>query len=126
MGIEASPADQDLACLDVADLDSVISTHELSRRPTRPPDHTSENRAPVALLEAMSAAANDILQNLVETALDLCRAHSAGISLLEEDRERFRWAVVAGEWAPHLGDGNRCGCLHAPNAIPDTLPPWLM
>ena len=36
---------QDVADLDVADLESVISTLELSRRPTRPPDHASENRA---------------------------------------------------------------------------------
>src|ERR1051325_7636614 len=71
---------------------SVVSTLELSRRPTRPPDHESENRALVALVEAMTAASSDrILQTLVETARDLCRAHSAGLSLLEEDRKHFRW-----------------------------------
>jgi len=51
---------------------SVVSTLELSRRPTRPPDHESENRALVALVEAMTAASSDrILQTLVETARDL-------------------------------------------------------
>jgi transcriptional regulator with PAS, ATPase and Fis domain len=85
---------------------SVISTLELSRRPTRPPDHESENRALVALVEAMTAASsNRILQTLVETARDLCRAHSAGLSLLEEDHKHFRWPAIAGEWAPHLGGG---------------------
>jgi hypothetical protein len=68
---------QDVAKLDV-DLDSVISTLDLSRRPTRPPDYASENRALVALLEAMTASPDDSLQKLAETALDLYRAHSAG------------------------------------------------
>jgi len=85
---------------------SVISTLELSRRSTRPPDHESENRALVALVEAMTAASPDrILQTLVETARDLCRAHSAGLSLLEEDQKHFRWPAIAGQWAPHLGGG---------------------
>ena len=85
---------------------SVISTLELSRRSTRPPDHESENRALVALVEAMTAASSDrILQTLVEIARDLCRAHSAGLSLLEEDHKHFRWPAIAGQWAPHLGGG---------------------
>jgi hypothetical protein len=82
---------------------SVISTLELSQRSTRPPDHESENRALVALVEAMTAASSDrILETLVETARDLCRAHSAGLSLLEEDQKHFRWPAIAGQWAPHL------------------------
>jgi len=103
----SADAHHDFGDLDVADLESVIATSELSRRPTRPPDHASENRALVALVEAMTASPDDILQYLVETALDLCRAHSAGISLLDGDRERFRWPAVAGQWAPYLGGGNR-------------------
>ena len=48
-----------------------------------------------------------ILQKLAETALTLCRAHSAGLSLLEEgDQKRnFHWRAVAGTWASHLGGG---------------------
>jgi transcriptional regulator with GAF, ATPase, and Fis domain len=85
---------------------SVVSTLELSRRSTREPDYESENRALVALVEAMTATSPDhILQTLVETARDLCRAHSAGLSLLEEDHKRFRWPAIAGQWAPHLGGG---------------------
>jgi signal transduction histidine kinase len=98
---------QDFTDLDAVDLESVISTVELERRPRRPPDLASENRALVALAEAMTAAPDGILPNLAQTALDLCRAHSAGISLLEGDPERFRWAAVAGQWAPYLGGGNR-------------------
>jgi len=98
---------QDLGILEVADLDSVISTFELIRRPTRPPDFEAENRALVALVEAMTSSPDDILQNLVETALDLCRAHSAGISMIDGDRECFRWPAVAGQWSPYVGEGTR-------------------
>ena len=99
----------DVADPDVAGLESVISTRELSLRPARPPDHASENRALVSLVEAMTASPDDILQKLSETALALCRAHSAGVSLLDGDRNRFRWAAVAGRWAPHLGGGTPRG-----------------
>ena len=86
--------------------ESVISTLELNRRSTRSPDHESENRALTALVEAMTAASPDrILQTLVETARDLCRAHSAGLSLLDEDQKHFHWPAIAGQWAPHLGGG---------------------
>ena len=98
---------QDLGNLQVADLDSVISTSELSRRPTRPPDHEAESRALVGLVEAMTASPDDILQTLVETALKLCRAHSAGISVPDGGRECFRWPAIAGQWSCYVGDGTR-------------------
>jgi PAS domain-containing protein len=88
-------------------LKSVISTSELSRRPSRPPDYAAENRALVALAQEMAASPEGILQKLADTALTLCRAHSAGFSLLEEgDQKRnFHWRAIAGKWAPHLGGG---------------------
>lgn len=47
------------------------------------------------------------MQKLAETALVICRAHSAGLSLLEEgdQRSNFHWRAIAGAWAPHLGGG---------------------
>ena len=77
---------------------SALSTAELSRRPSRPPDHESENRALIALAKEMAAAPDGILQKLAEAALSLCRAHSAGLSLLEDgDRKRnFHWRAIAG------------------------------
>jgi PAS domain S-box-containing protein len=86
---------------------SATSTAELSRRPSRPPDYESENRALVALATALATAPDGILQKLAETALSLCRAHSAGLSLLENgDRKRnFHWRAIAGVWAPHKGGG---------------------
>ena len=95
---------QDSPDQDIADLESVISP-ELYRRPTRPPDYASENRGLVALAEAMTASPEDIMKKLADTALDLCRAHSAGLSLLYGDRNQFRWAAIAGQWSTHLGGG---------------------
>jgi PAS domain S-box-containing protein len=93
------------ACAD--DLPSITSTAELCARPSRPPDHAAENRALVALAQEMAASPDRILQRLADTALTLCRAHSAGLSLLEEgDRHRnFHWRAIAGRWASHLGGG---------------------
>jgi len=88
----------------LASLESVLSTDELSRRPSRAPDYQAENQALIALTQELANSPSRILQKLVDTALELCRAHSAGISLLEEEagRKIFRWHAVAGQWAPHV------------------------
>ena len=49
----------------------------------RSPDYEAENRALVQLARAMVDSPRNILQMLAETALDLCYAETAGISLLE-------------------------------------------
>ncbi len=86
-------------------LEAVNVTAELGRRATRSPDYEAENRALASLLEEMARPDGNVLQKLAETALDLCGAHSAGISILEEDggRKGFRWHAVAGRWSPFLG-----------------------
>src|SRR4051812_7961834 len=73
------------SCDHVVDLESVITTEELNRRPARAPDHAAENAALVDLARTLAASPKDILKKLSETALDLCRAQSAGISLLNAD-----------------------------------------
>jgi GAF domain len=92
---------------DAPDLKSVLSTAELSRRPSRPPDYVAENRALLALAREMAASPDRILQKLADTALALCRAHSAGLSLLEEgDQKRnFHWRAISGQWASHVNGG---------------------
>ncbi|MEO8754996.1 MAG: PAS domain S-box protein [Casimicrobiaceae bacterium] len=89
----------------VADLESVITTDELERRPSRPPNHAAENSALVGLAQAMASSPQSILKKLADVALDLCRAQSAGISLLEEDGKNFCWPAVAGEWTSQVGGG---------------------
>ncbi len=86
---------------------SAASIAELSNRPSRPPDHAAENGALVALAQAMAASPDSILQRLADTALTLCRAHSSGLSLLEDGdgKRNFHWRAVAGVWAEHLGGG---------------------
>lgn len=88
---------------DGVDLESVISTVELARRPWRAPDHEAENRALVALAQEIAGSPEDILQKLVEKALGLCRADSAGISIAEEldGKQIFRWRAIAGKYALH-------------------------
>ncbi|MGB6537127.1 MAG: PAS domain S-box protein, partial [Xanthobacteraceae bacterium] len=86
-------------------LQSVLSIAELSKRPSRAPDYAAENRALVALAKQLAAAPAGILQKLADTALTLCGAQSAGVSLLEADGKRFYWPAIAGQWAVHLGGG---------------------
>jgi PAS domain S-box-containing protein len=106
---------------DTASLASVITTIELSRRPPRPPDLAAENRALLALAQVMAGSPDRILRKLAKTALDLCRAHSAGFSLLDLDGRRFYSPVAIGQWACHaetgalLNDGP-CGTVVAGNA----------
>lgn len=86
-------------------LESVISTAELQRRPTRPADYVAENKALIALAREMVISPHNILQKLAEAALSLCHAGSAGISLLEPDGQHFHWPAVTGAWASHVGGG---------------------
>lgn len=85
-------------------LESVIANEELNRRPSRPPLHEAETRALEELDRSLAIAPRRVLQNLVHLAKDLCQAHSAGVSLLEEENGKrfFRWHAVAGAWAPLL------------------------
>ena len=86
-------------------LESVLCTEELNRRPTRPPDYEAENRALVALAQALAISPRTILQTLAEKILQILEADSAGISLLTEDGQSFFWPAIAGAWQPHLGGG---------------------
>jgi signal transduction histidine kinase len=92
---------------DAVPLEAVICTDELRRRASRPPDFEAENRAILSLARQLTHTPDAVLQGLVDAALSLCHAHSAGLSLLEEEEPpgalsatgaRFRWHAVAGEW----------------------------
>jgi hypothetical protein len=121
---------------DAPDLKSVLSTAELKRRPPRPPDHVAENRALIALAQELATSPQGVLQKLAETALAMCHAHSAGLSLLNDDQKRLHWPVIVGKWACHMGGGTPrdygpCGtvldrnarcCFHTLNAISATSP----
>jgi hypothetical protein len=86
-------------------LEAVITTAELNQRPSRPVDHAAANSALVTLMQEMVNSPGTILQRLADTALGLCQAHSAGISLLEDEdgRKIFRWHARAGWYARICG-----------------------
>jgi two-component system, chemotaxis family, CheB/CheR fusion protein len=85
----------------MASIEAVLSTADLSRRSTRPPDYQAETKALLALVKVLRQSPEQVLQVLADTVLRLCGGDSAGINLLEEDAERkvFRWHAVAGSWS---------------------------
>ena len=104
-------------------LEAVITTDELRRRPARPANYEADSRAIAALMDVMAnasgqAGADAVLQRMVETAVELCQAHSAGVSLLEKEngREIVRWRAAAGAWGQYVGgfmprEGSPCGTV---------------
>src|SRR5262245_66120227 len=92
-------------------LDAVLKTEELAQRSFRPPDFEGESRALAALARELASNPQNILQKLVETALALCRADSAGISILEpgSDPAVFRWHAIAGGFAENRSEERRGG-----------------
>ena len=79
-------------------LDDVIVTSELTHRPSKSPDYRTEVRAIKMLVTAMSEDPDRFWQRLADTALELCRAGTAGVSLLdiESGGEVFRPQAVVG------------------------------
>lgn len=87
-------------------LAEVITTDQLALRPSRAPDYAAENRVLLQLAETMTRAPEAVLQQLVDAARELCRAGSAGVSLLEpaESPARFRWKATSGGLGPFVGN----------------------
>ncbi|WP_413672229.1 GAF domain-containing protein [Massilia cellulosiltytica] len=86
-------------------LDEVLITHELARRPVRAPDHRAESRALTLLGQELVTHPRGVVQRLAELALQLCRAGTAGVSILESGPhgDVFRWHALAGAHAAALG-----------------------
>lgn len=98
-------------------VDDVIITSALSERAPRPPDREAENRSLVMLARTMAESPDQVFQTLANCALELCRAGSAGISVLDAaDPKVFRWRATAGAYAPYVGatlprDFSPCGVV---------------
>lgn len=97
-------------------LSTVDISAELGRRMSRRPDYEMENRAFIQLAEELSTNPQNVLQKLAEIAMRLCRAGSAGVSLLENHNGLlvFRWAALAGAYVMHrdgtmLREASPCG-----------------
>lgn len=83
----------------------MILTSALKQRPRRAPDYKTENAVLIGLVEEMAKAPGEIFQRLVEAVQKLCRAQSAGISLLNKQQRQFVWPAVSGQWSAYVGGG---------------------
>jgi hypothetical protein len=88
-------------------LEQVLTTEQLALRPHREPDQAAIHAAIMELTRRMAGSPNDVLQMLAETTLDLCNAHTVGISVLERDGDvaAFKWRGLAGRLAQARGLG---------------------
>ncbi|KAB8332441.1 PAS domain S-box protein [Scytonema tolypothrichoides VB-61278] len=87
-------------------LDDILITEELSRRSPRPSNLQAENQALHTLARQLVNQPEIMLQSLVDIALELCNAGTAGVSLLEvlpSGEEIFRWNVLAGTLEQYVG-----------------------
>jgi hypothetical protein len=85
-------------------LGDVVTNSQLARRSCRAPDYKAEIEAMNMIAERLAHSPQSVLQKLVEVAQELCRADSAGISLLEEHggEQVFRWEALAGVLRDHV------------------------
>ncbi|MEZ2276701.1 MAG: PAS domain S-box protein [Microcoleus sp.] len=77
----------------------VAISSALADRPPRQPDFAAENQALHTLAQKLTDDPLSILKTVVEMALDLGRADTAGVSLLEtlaDGTSVFRWVAIAG------------------------------
>ncbi len=89
-----------------ATLDDILITRELARRPTHQLDPAAEIRALERLATALMASPSELMQEVAECTLELCRAGTAGMSVLApgpHDEDVFRWSAVAGVFASRVG-----------------------
>ena len=87
-------------------LADVVITGELQHRISRRPDYPAEIAALHALAQRLVDHPDTMLDHLMQIALQLCDAGTAGLSLLEQTPAGevvFRWAAMAGALASHAG-----------------------
>ncbi len=87
-------------------LADVLATDDLRRRKTRQPDHIAEIAALHALAQRLADDPDTMLDSLMDIAMRLCDAGTAGLSVLEQTASGepvFRWAALRGALAAHAG-----------------------
>ena len=99
------------------------TTPELTRRAARPRDTVAERQALTLLAHEAIRSPQTLLKTIAETALRLCRAHSAGVSILEEADAQpvVRWHAATGQWTGLEGgtmrrEASPCGVALDQNA----------
>jgi two-component sensor histidine kinase len=81
-----------------AEAAELIITDRLHRRGPGKPDYVQEKVALQELAHLMADNPSEVLPRLVELAMRMSDAESAGISLLEPATETFRWMALAGKF----------------------------
>jgi PAS domain S-box-containing protein len=102
---------------------NVLISEMLASRPTRLPNFAAENQALRTLAQHLTDDPQSLLKTLVRLALDLCRADTVGVSLLEtapDGTSFFRWVAIAGalealEQSTTPSDFSPCGTTLACN-----------
>jgi len=87
------------------ELDDLLITDELRHRVAHKADYQREKLAIQDLARQMTEQPDQVLPRLVHLAMELCGAHSAGISLYEAQPPGpgiFRWHHLAGRYANFL------------------------
>ena len=74
----------------------VFITEELDRRTPARPDYQREKLAIQDLARQMSDHPKEVLPRLVQLAMEICNADSAGVSVLEPKSGLFRWFGLKG------------------------------
>lgn len=82
---------------------TVFITDQLADRKADAPDFLREKLAIQNLAAVMSDHPDEVLPPLVKLGMEICGAHSAGISILEPEAGQFRWHALAGELATFEG-----------------------
>ncbi|MPR10739.1 PAS domain-containing protein [Microvirga tunisiensis] len=108
----------------VRGVDDVLITAELASRPSRTPNYETESRALGLLAQEMAANPGGVLQKCAELVMELCRADSAGISILEPGGTSgmLRWHAAACGFAVNLHgtmprEASPCGTVMERNCV---------
>jgi hypothetical protein len=101
----------------IVQLDDIIITGELPTRKSRPVDIFGERRALNTIARRMSYGRGAVFDALCDMALTLCRAGSAGISILgnTDGAEGFTWEAMAGKLEGQ--QGGRAPRHHSPCGV---------
>ena len=83
-------------------LRDLFADMEFQRREKKPRVANRESIALRRLSRLFAEKPEAVLQELVNTAVELCGANSAGIRLEEPEQRSFRWVVIAGSLERYL------------------------
>lgn len=84
-------------------LNDVLITRELSKRRSHKKNTSHLESVLHRLAPAISGGRQHLLDELVNAALELCDAGSAGFSVLRDEEHVFRWDALAGELSDQIG-----------------------